>query len=49
MNALFIHIGLLIRHKEKGIIEVLGIHPHCGDYAITYSEGWVYLKNCIEL
>jgi hypothetical protein len=40
-----IRIGDLLIHNEK-IIEVLGIAPHCGDYAITTRYSWVYLKNC---
>ena len=39
-------IGDILIHNQKGRIKVLGIHPHCGDYAIIYSDGWVYLKNC---
>jgi hypothetical protein len=42
-----IRIGGTLIHKDKGEIVIEGIHPHCGDYMITYKDGWVYLKNCI--
>jgi hypothetical protein len=37
-----LNIGDKITHKDKGEIIVLGITPHCGDYAITTEDGWVY-------
>lgn len=43
-----IRIGGTLIHKDKGEIIIRGIHPHCGDYMITYDGGWVYLKNCNE-
>lgn len=41
-----VNINNYICHKDKGIIKVLGIVPHCGDYKIETIDGWVYLKNC---
>jgi hypothetical protein len=41
-----VYIGQKLIHKEKGLIEVEGIKPHCGDYAIMTEDSWVYLKNC---
>jgi len=41
-----LNIGDKIIHRDKGEIIVLGIKPHCGDYAITTEDGWVYLKYC---
>ncbi len=41
-----INIGDSLIHNQKGLIIVLGIHPHCGDYRIPIEDGWVYLKNC---
>ena len=49
MNPKEINIGDALIHNEKGEIEVLGIFPHCGDYAIVTEESWVYLKNCNQL
>ena len=49
MNPKDIKIGQQIIHNLKGVITVLGITPHCGDYAITIADGWVYLKNCREI
>lgn len=46
MNPSDIKIGQILIHNQKGEIIVLGIHPHCGDYAIITKNGWVYLKNC---
>ncbi len=46
MKAKNIRIGMKLKHQEKGVITVLGIAPHCGDYCITIDNGWVYLKNC---
>lgn len=44
-----IKIGDLIIHNTLGEIQVLGITPHCGDYKITTSKSWVYLKNCKKI
>ena len=41
-----ININDKLIHKNKGEIKVLGIYPHCGDYAIIIKDAWVYLKNC---
>ena len=41
-----IRIGQTLIHKDVGEIIVLGITPHCGDYAIAIEDSWVYLKNC---
>jgi hypothetical protein len=41
-----INIGQKLIHNDKGEITVLGIVPHCGDYAIYIKDSWVYLKNC---
>lgn len=49
MKAEKVNIGSELKHKEKGIITVLGITPHCDDYRIATKEGWVYLKNCEEV
>ncbi len=45
MKASEICVGSLVNYLDNPI-EVLGIAPHCGDYAITIQSGWVYLKNC---
>lgn len=42
-----ITIGSNISHYRIGMIEVKGISPHCGDFKINHSNGWVYLKNCV--
>lgn len=49
MNPRKINIGDKLFHNQYNEIEVLGITPHCGDYKITTSFGWVYLKNCNNL
>lgn len=45
MKSSEIRIGNLLT-KNGNIIEVKGISPHCGDYAIYTEDSWVYLKNC---
>lgn len=45
MKAEEIRIGNLLTINGN-IIEVKGISPHCGDYAINIEDSWVYLKNC---
>lgn len=49
INPNKINVGDSITHNKIGVIEILGIFPHCGDYAIVYNYGWVYLKNCNNL
>ena len=49
MKAENIRIGMKLIHREKGELIVLGIAPHCGDYCITFENGWVYLKNCTPI
>ena len=51
MTPADIRLGDTLTHKDQGEIVVLGIAPHCGDYAINYMDNrnimsWCYLKNC---
>ena len=44
-----VNIGDFVTHYKVGRIEVIGIAEHCGDFAVSYKGGWVYLHNCSKL
>lgn len=47
MKAEELRLDNFINHKEKGLIQIKGIEPHCGDFKLRLeNEEWLYLKNC---